>query len=1476
MTAMDNRRLRVFVSSSMSELAEERRTVKRALDELRVDAWVFESDAGARPRSVQDTYLEELASADLYIVLFWRAYGEYTIDEFQHARELEKDCLVYEKRTGIEDRDARLQEFLAGAQDVETGLTVKWFESAEELSSFIKDDVAAWQAELVRRRAPRRAEGPFQAPALRPGYVPRPDVTVAVKTRLLPDDGDTLTLVALHGMAGSGKSVMATAVAGDSEVRDRFSDGVLWATLGTEPDATGLLAGWIRALSDRGSVSAFQPTTQDLETLLRDKAALLVLDDVWEPDDARQLIAGGPACAVLLTTREGRVARECGARPEDIVELGAMTEAQSLALLAGGEERTLPESVREQAMAVARAVGFLPLALRLAAAQAADGVPWEILLDDLTAEIARLESLDDPELAELADSLATKELSLIGSLNLSVSRLPAERRDQFAWLGVLPDEAAVSASMATTLWDTDERSARDVLRYFRSKALLLTAEPAESGAPTYAVHDTLHALARRLLTSPKEPTSTGLPSGLGLSLTEGERRLLDRYRLQRRGAAWHTVPDDGYIHDRLTWHLERAGLAEEVHALLREETPDGRNAWFSVRESHGQFHGYAADLRRALEVAQNDAGSVAREVRYVLMLGSLSSLAVNVPPALAGAALAAGVWNLPQALGYVEQTPDPAQRARSLAAIAGCVPDPRRRALLVQAFEIGQTLGNGDDALGSLVSPLAAAGLTEEALELARRVGWGDPRTSALASVASHMKPDERENIVREALDVANETQEVFRGAALEPVLPFLGEDAVQRLLEESHTMENRIARSWVVSNLAQRLGELGRVDEALEAASGIDDEIERALSITRLASKLDEPRRSEVLREVLAAARRIDMKQWQETLEAAFADLGGILAPALVLGTLRQYALWPADLLRALPGDLPEALLREALVLAEGWGGPALIAAVGDSPRELAERGRAQLEGIRVMEDERTRAEALGTAAEHLDEAGLEEAVAVAEGMQKPETRAAALEGLAPYLPPPLLLRALELASAIDDGDAQLLATCALASGLGQPELEELLERAAAYEHEYVRARALALLAPHLPNGLLERAGEVARAISWGTAAGEVALPALARRSPEPAKTALLRTAIDAAAAMDDSERIAWALEAFADQLSPEMLDEALTKLTGAAPRFAPKFRDFGLARILAAAVPHLGGERRSEVVEHALALAGRVDDRKWQAQLLSLLAPALSVRQFGDALSLIAEMPDPFERARAYAWIVDDAPPHLRGDVVDKAYAELPRFEADELLSVDDKAEIVLTWILPHTVSTATTLATAVERASEDAVLGELSQGEAEPLAGSLVTKVLDMIEGFRDEGRKRAALAGVREALPPDLHERALDIARSISHAGDRATALVALAPHVADESERLLEEALHAALSVETDLLLDTTIRPVLSQVAGRALELPAESARRLWVGALPTLASVTRPDLLAKLHSLGPFICKLDEAAPPEAYRALTDVARGWP
>ncbi|MCP4534128.1 MAG: hypothetical protein GY831_23250, partial [Delftia sp.] len=270
-------------------------------------------------------------------------------------------------------------------------------------------------------------------------------------------------------LGGIGKSTLAAALARDAEVNVRFPDGILWATLGQEPDLLSLLSEWIQALGDYN----YKPTivagaSAHLRTLLSDKAALLVIDDAWDAEHVPPFCAGGSRCRALVTTREGLIARAVGAT---LYDLDVMTPDQALALLAARLGRDLAgEAGRASALALAEAVGYLPLALELAAAQVADDVPWAELLEDLRQEIARLESLDDLAADQVRDEGLRKRLSLHASFQISLRRLSDERRAHFAWLGVLPEDVSLPPAMASTLWDT--RDARRTLRYLQDKALL--------------------------------------------------------------------------------------------------------------------------------------------------------------------------------------------------------------------------------------------------------------------------------------------------------------------------------------------------------------------------------------------------------------------------------------------------------------------------------------------------------------------------------------------------------------------------------------------------------------------------------------------------------------------------------------------------------------------------------------------------------------------------------------------------------------------------------------------------------------------------------------------------------------------------------------------------------------------------------------------------------------------------------------------
>src|SRR5262249_49059557 len=316
-----------------------------------------------------------------------------------------------------------LDQFQAGAQ-----------EHCDELQHRDADEAPSQEAKLEKpvQFMPSRAITPFQVPPLPSYFVSRPEMSQALKLGLLANEvavSGVLVVSAIHGMGGIGKSVLAAALCHDGEMQNHFSGGILWGTLGQNPDLISLLSSWIQALDDVD----FRPTTEDaasnhLRTLLHNSATLLVLDDVWNPDHVRPFLVGGPLCRMLITTRRADVADEFGAK---LYELGVMLPDQALQLLLARLGRPSLEGVEgEEALLLSEVVGYLPLALDLVAVRVARGVAWTELRYALEEEIARLEVIESPH------RRLKGETRLEACFNLSLNTLRASCEEvwrAFVW-----------------------------------------------------------------------------------------------------------------------------------------------------------------------------------------------------------------------------------------------------------------------------------------------------------------------------------------------------------------------------------------------------------------------------------------------------------------------------------------------------------------------------------------------------------------------------------------------------------------------------------------------------------------------------------------------------------------------------------------------------------------------------------------------------------------------------------------------------------------------------------------------------------------------------------------------------------------------------------------------------------------------------------------------------------------------------------
>ncbi len=324
-----------------------------------------------------------------------------------------------------------------------------------------------------------------------------------------PAQGPGAPVIAtVSGLGGVGKTALAVHVG--HRLTGRFPDGQLFADLrgaGPVPAAAGeVLGDFLRAL---GVPDAAIPADQDnraalFRSLTSARRILIVLDNAASAVQVQPLLPASATCGVIVTGRR-RLTELPGSTA---IAADVMPAAEATAFLAAMSAGRTDAADRAQLAALARACGYLPLALRIAGARLAARPAW--MIRDLTARLADRE--------RLLDELTVGDLAVRAAFDMSYRLLePAQARAfrllSIAGLDDVPDFAAAA------VLDCRLPEATSLAESLVDLNLLNTPQPGR-----YTYHDLVRVFAMETAAEAEDPADV---DGARRRLVSAYRRLAD-------------------------------------------------------------------------------------------------------------------------------------------------------------------------------------------------------------------------------------------------------------------------------------------------------------------------------------------------------------------------------------------------------------------------------------------------------------------------------------------------------------------------------------------------------------------------------------------------------------------------------------------------------------------------------------------------------------------------------------------------------------------------------------------------------------------------------------------------------------------------------------------------------------------------------------------------------------------------------------
>ncbi|XP_065900440.1 uncharacterized protein [Dysidea avara] len=251
------------------------------------------------------------------------------------------------------------------------------------MKKWLEEDTDATWEKLINALKLIQIDVVYQPPPPLPlYYIQRQSILQTVTDALVVDSSAALT-VALIGAGGIGKSTLAKMLCHQPPVQMNFLSGFLWIKLGPVPgkpfnllsqlylNLTGLP--WTQPETDEEKeVTEEELVTclsEEIDTLCKNHAnkLLVIIDDVWEVEDAKVYIDTFASCKIVLTTRKSDISTTINCK--HVIPVKGMDQREAVEFLTIPEFQPLDAASFEQLTELALSVHKSPLLLNLVRGQ---------------------------------------------------------------------------------------------------------------------------------------------------------------------------------------------------------------------------------------------------------------------------------------------------------------------------------------------------------------------------------------------------------------------------------------------------------------------------------------------------------------------------------------------------------------------------------------------------------------------------------------------------------------------------------------------------------------------------------------------------------------------------------------------------------------------------------------------------------------------------------------------------------------------------------------------------------------------------------------------------------------------------------------------------------------------------------------------------------------------------------------------------